>query len=288
MNKGILYMLLSSGMLALFTLFAKFGSEEIGYFELIFFRFSVPFIFVLLYCVYSGGLREALRGGYWKAQLARCSCLLIYQYSIFYYIETGSLLDATVLQNTGPLFLPIFERVFFKHAIRRKDVVCILLGFVGILCMIQPSQGFLSRIGFAALLAPLGHAGSQVFFSHQAKNEAQITSLFYLFFICSVVAGIACIFSPKVLQMPYSWKMGGLILALGLVSLFNQSFRGIAYRHGRPSALAPFLYFSLLFSGLFDWWFFHKLPNALSILGIVLILTAGCIQVYLKMRKRAP
>ena len=69
------------------------------------------------------------------------------------------------------------------------------------------------------------------------------------------------------------------VVALGVVSIFNQSFRGLAYQHGKASVLAPFLYFSLIFSALLDWAVFQRLPNAFSIFGALLVMTGGLIQV---------
>jgi drug/metabolite transporter (DMT)-like permease len=56
----------------------------------------------------------------------------------------------------------------------------------------------------------------------------------------------------------------------------------MAYQHASASALAPFLYFSLIISGLFDWIFFNNLPNWLSLGGAILVILGGLIQIYKK------
>ncbi|MES2121706.1 MAG: hypothetical protein V4492_02880, partial [Chlamydiota bacterium] len=53
---------------------------------------------------------------------------------------------------------------------------------------------------------------------------------------------------------------------------------GLAFLHGKPSALAPFLYFALIFSVIFDWMVFDKLPGTLSVFGAVLVVGGGLIQ----------
>ena len=108
-------MLLSSVMLTFFTLFAKFGTDTTSYFLLIFLRFCIPLMLLLPYLLWTISIKELFLTNNFKMQLLRCGCILLYQYSIFYYLMYSTLLDATVMQNTAPLFMPILERVFFKH-----------------------------------------------------------------------------------------------------------------------------------------------------------------------------
>src|SRR5580700_11912359 len=100
-------MLLSSVLLSFFTLFAKFGAGTTSYFLLIFLRFGIPLLLLVPYLLWSASIKELFLVNNFKMQLLRCSCILIYQYSIFYYLTYSSLLDATVMQNTAPLFMPI-------------------------------------------------------------------------------------------------------------------------------------------------------------------------------------
>jgi drug/metabolite transporter (DMT)-like permease len=278
-------MLLSSVMLSFFTLFAKFASEELPFFLLLFLRFGVPLLLVLPWLIWTAGTRELFATDNFGLQLLRAGCILLYQYSIFYYLLNSSLLNATVLQNTAPLFMPILERVFFGIRFHLRVLLSIVISFVGVLCILQPDTGLLATLGIAGILAPLGQAGSQVLYSHQARNENQRSNLLYFFLLCTVVTGVVWLLVPEVpldgLERHSSPLMIGIgLLLLGITSIFNQSLRGLAYRHGRASALAPFLYVSLLISGILDWALFHQLPNWLSLAGAILVIAGGMIQLY--------
>ena len=50
--------------------------------------------------------------------------------------------------------------------------------------------------------------------------------------------------------------------------------------HGKASALAPFLYVSIIISALLDWAIFHHLPNWLSLVGAILVICGGLVQIY--------
>jgi len=278
-------MLLSSASLSFFTLFAKFAIESFSYFFLIFLRFGVPLVLLIPYLLYSTSMKKLFLLSNFKMQFLRCACLLIYQYSIFYYLMHSSLLDATVMQNTAPLFMPILEWLFFKHRFEKKVVLSILISFVGVLCILKPDKAIFANLSVAGFLVPLGQAGSQVLYSHQAKKENQTSNLFYLFFLCSIISAVIFLFSRQffgatlVLEHPLTWLWMNII-CLGLTSILNQLFRGEAYKHGKASALAPFLYFSMILSAVLDWAIFHYLPSWLSLIGAILVIAGGWIQIY--------
>lgn len=279
-------MLLSSVTLTIFTLFAKFSTGNTPYFLLIFLRFIIPFILVLPYLLWRTNLKELFITGNLKIHLLRCLSILIYQYAIFYYLMQSTLLNATVLQNTAPLFLPILEWLFFKYRFNAKVWISIIVSFIGVLCILQPNQNIFAQLSIAGILAPLGQAGSQVFFGHQARNENRKTFLFYLYGLTALVSGVIYLFSGEFLGdhtlKNYPLTAWINVLILGIVSIFNQHFRRIAYLHGKPSALSPFLYCSLIFSAILDWAIYGYLPNALSIVGAVLVIAGGVIQIYKK------
>jgi drug/metabolite transporter (DMT)-like permease len=286
-HKGVFYMLLSSATLSLFTLFSKFGTENTSYFLLTFLRFGVPFVLLLPFLLWSSPVKELFHATHLKIQFLRSACVLVYQYSIFYFLMHATLLDATVLQNTAPLFIPILERIFFKRHFKFRVLLSIFISFAGVLCILQPDKQIFAQLSIAGLLAPLGQAGSQVLFGHQARHENQKANLFYLFFLCSLFSAVIFLFSEEFFGEKnslenYSFFAWANVFALGIASIFNQSFRGMAYQHASASALAPFLYFSLIISGLFDWIFFNNLPNWLSLGGAILVILGGLIQIYKK------
>ena len=277
-------MFLSSLTLTLFTLFSKFGTSSIPYFLLVFLRFGIPLLLLVPYFLWTSSIKELFLRKNLTIQLLRCICILIYQYSLFYYLIYASLLDATVMQNTAPLFMPILEWLFFKHRFEKKVILSICISFVGVLCVLQPNRAIFGQLSLAGFLVPLGQAGSQVLYGHQAKHENQKSTLFYQFFICSVISGITFLFAREFFGELSLLKHGTFLLwlniiCLGLASILNQSFRGAAYKHGKASALAPFLYLSIIFSAILDWGLFHHLPNWLSLIGAIFIIAGGLIQV---------
>lgn len=287
--KGVAYILLSTIGISLFGLFSKFGLDDTPFFLITFLRFAIPFILILPFSLRKGSVVQLWKAINWKTQWMRCGCVLVYQYSFFYFLHQDSLLDAAVLQNTSPLFILIFESLFHRQRLHMITLFSITISFIGVLCILQPDFGVINRISLVGFLIPVSLAGSQVIYSHQVHHTPQQSTLFFLYFFCSIFTGILYLFSGEVFQknayghtstFVHAW----ILLGMGITSIFNQSFRGFAYRYARPSILAPFSYVALLFSGLFDWLIFYRLPNLWHNLGLGLIIVGSIIQFYGKKR----
>ena len=286
MRKGIFYMLLSAVGLSFFSLFIKLGTESVSFLFLAFLRFFIPLILIFPYVVWKVGIPKFSELSNFRVQLGRVGCILIYQYGIFYYLTKSSLLNATVLQNTAPILIPLIERVFMGHHFKKGAFFGMMISFIGVLFILRPNHQIMAWVSLIGLIAALGQAGSQIFFGMQSRAEKSETNLFYLFFFSSIVS-----FFVFLIVAPFQKGIGfdiqtlshvdtrfyWYLLGLSLATISNQSFRGAAYRYARPGILAPILYFSVVMSGVLDWAIFHHLPGRWTLIGAVLIVLGGII-----------
>lgn len=292
-RRGVVFICLSAFSLALFGLFVKLSNSNIPFFFLTFLRFFVPLLLLVPVMFWRGSFEGfyLFRGS--KNQFIRCFFVLLSQYSIFYYLTQGSLLNAALLQNTGPLFIPIMERLFFGDRIGKSTWISLIVSAVGVICLLQPGDSLFTTLSFIGLLAGVGQAGSQVFYSKNAKKEKNDVNLFYLFFLGSLFSLLPVLLLDVVITPDFSAIMGhfffgdprdiAYLVALSLAALANQGFRGMAYQQtSKSSVLAPFFYTGVLFSGLFDLIVFDDVPNLLSIFGAFLIILGGILKIVLR------
>ena len=221
-----------------------------------------------------------------RLQVGRVGCLLIYQYGIFYYLTQSSLLNATVLQNTAPILIPLIEKVFMGHSFKKGVFFGMAVSFIGVLFILRPNHEIVGWVSLIGLIAALGQAGSQIFLGMQSRAEKNETNLFYLFFFSSIISLLVfLIVAPFQEGIGFEIQtLGGVdtrfywyLLGLSLATISNQSFRGAAYRYARPGILAPMLYFSVVMSGVLDWAVFHHLPGPWTLIGAILVVLGGII-----------
>lgn len=276
---GALFMALSAGSLSLAYLFVKMSTAEVPFFLLVFLRFIIPFLLLaLIFAVRRLSIKTvSLRG-----HIVRALFVLTAQYSIFYYISKDSLLNATVLLNTSPFFIPLIEWLVLKYHIPKSTWISIAISAAGVICILQPDAGLFSLLSFVGLLAGIAQACSQVAFGLSAQKESPEISLFYLFGIGSILTFFPLLGQKTVLEVAWEPDLIGYVLLLSLASLMNQYFRAKAYAHRKPSTLSTFLYLSVLISGFFDWFVFKEIPNTLSIIGAILVIVGGISKIVLR------
>ncbi|MES2199388.1 MAG: DMT family transporter [Chlamydiota bacterium] len=286
LSLGIFYMMASATSLSFIALFAQLGLRTLSLESVLFWRFFCGFLFswILLKI-----LKEKTRFNLKLVQrnLLRAIFVLGSQYSFFFYIERNSLLNATALLNTGPLFIPLLGWIIFHQKINNATWIGLSICFIGVLCILQPESSLFTLGSLIGLLAGLCQAISQTLFGAQTKEDHPLLNICYLFFFCMIGAltPYLCLESHWIPAKDFVLADIGLLVLLGITSICNQLFRASAYRQSTPSKLAAFLYFSVLFSGLIDWFVLKKSLNFLSVLGAFFIIGGGSLKTFFLFKK---
>ena len=282
-HAGVLYMLLSASGIAFVGLFGKLGAQEFSLEALIFWRYVAAFVLCALVLWALGKLHPVLPFSNTKLHFLRAFFVLGAQYSFYYYIQRDTLLNGLVLLSLGPLSIPVIERAVTGHRIGKSTWVGLIVSFLGMLCILQPDGGIFSLLSLVGVLAGLCQGCSQVVFGISSKDERTELSTLYMFFLCMVLSFLPFLYAePFVGTQRENLNPIVLILLLGGASLLSQLMRAAAYKHGTPTRLSTFLYFSILLGALFDWLIFGQTPNGLSAVGAILVITGGLLKMYLR------
>ncbi len=281
---GMMFMLISASALALTGFLGQLGMGYFFIFPMTFWRFFASLILCMGCLWIQGDLKAFWRIHNLKIHLLRAFFVLGAQYTFYYYIQHNNLLNAIVLLNTGPLFIPIIEWGLLRNKVGKSTWISIAVAFIGVIFVLQPQAGIFSHVSIVGLLAGICQAASQVLFGLNARREKVNLSVLYLFFFCTVFSSIpyACLHKTWIAGGHLSWISFSMIIGLAIASIGNQLTRAIAYQYGTPSRLSPFLYFSVLLAGILDWVIFKITPNALSLIGASLVVLGGILKVFLR------
>ena len=296
-GKGVFYMVVSAFWFALTYLFVKLCAGHFPFFLFAFLRFLIPALILLVVLLIERRLKACFRIKHFHTHLLRAFCVTIAQLSIFYYISRSSLLNATVLLNTGPLFIPLIEWLARGYPLKKKALLPLFIGFVGVILILQPGSDLFSWLSFVGLLAGFAQACSQVLYgvhSHQESPEVNIFLLFSLSTCISIVplliSYFAFSFETARFAQVATAEHGLYLLFLLVVAIANvltQFFRGLAYlRGGRPATLATFLYLAVLFAFFYDWIIFDHPANIYSLLGALFVMGSGLLRISLSKKNK--
>ncbi|MFH2033362.1 MAG: DMT family transporter [Candidatus Margulisiibacteriota bacterium] len=193
-------------------------------------------------------------------------------YFFFLAVKMVPLVNAVLLQNTVPLFIPFLALVFFRKRITLRVLLSVIVGFVGVAMVLNPGHGFLRPGDLIALLAGFLSAVTTIVIGRlEEKGEDVSIVVFYFLLITVIVTGIWALPSW---QMPVGTIWLYLALAGVLYAVFQVLFV-LALKFASATKISPFIYFVVIFSGLIDWLVWKQTPGLLTVAGSVVVIAAA-------------
>jgi len=185
------------------------------------------------------------------------------------------LAETTAISFVAPLLVVLLARPLLGERIGRLRLCAVLSGFGGVLLVARPGAN-LDLLGVLfVLVAALCGTAYQLLSRVLVGSESTVTLLFYV-----ALAGSVCFGSslPWVLPEPLpGWQDGVLMLSLGVTGGLGHYLFTHAYHDAPASLLAPFSYLQLLWAGLLGWLVFDRIPDHLTLLGMLIIAAAGVV-----------
>ena len=188
------------------------------------------------------------------------------------------LVNAALLNNSAPLFIPIVTLIWLRNKIDEKIWWGISVGFIGIVFILDPSAGDLLKKGdLYGLAAGIILAVSYVALGLLTKTENFITILFYYTltgFILSLPFALYNFPVPNLMIWLYGISAG--IFLIGYLFLIQY-----AYRYVEAVKLSPLNFSVVVFMGILDWFIFGNVPGVLTVIGIILVSAGGILAITL-------
>lgn len=225
-----------------------------------------------------------------KAVLART---VIHTSAMLVYF--GSLAFLTVAQTaaglfTAPIFVLLFSRFLFGHALGPVRIAAVAVGFLGVVLVLQP--GVESPLGWTTLFPVIGgalYAMGNLATREWCAGESAATLTFFFFLGLGVAGalglGVLALWSPEVPAGPDGFIVRGwvwpsqtflfwtFVQALGSMIAVGLMVRG--YQLTEASRASVFEYVILPISAGWSWLLWGQTIGLVSVLGMALIVAAG-------------
>lgn len=266
-NKGIMMIVLSALCFALMNMFVKL-SGDIPAIQKSFFRNLVA-VFIALSILLKSGYGFRIEKKNIGLLLWRSLCGTIGIIANFYAVDHLLLADASIIQKVGPFFVIIFSFFLLKEKVTKTQLISIVIAFIGTMFVVKPSFTNTQLIpSFVALLGAMaaGMAYTLVrMLSQRGVKGPQIVFYFSLFSCLSVLPYLIVNFTPMTsIQILY------LMLA-GISAAGGQFAVTAAYSYAAGKDISLFDYSQVIFAAIFGFIAFHQIPDALSLIGYLII-----------------
>lgn len=242
-------------------------------------RFAVQAALLLPLAAVFGWLHRP-RPGEAGLHLLRAALMLVATSCFFLSLQYMPIADAIAVFFVEPFIVTLLGTLLLGEPMGPRRYVACFIGFAGALLIIQPS---FAEVGAPALL-PLATALCFAFYMILTRRMATrmhpITLQAYTG-IAAVVIGVpvlAAFDGSGLGPLDPSWPVMRdlwLLAALGLLATLSHVCISFALSMAAASLLAPLQYLEIVGATFFGWLLFDDLPDALSLLGIALIVGSG-------------
>ena len=272
-EKAVVYMVYSSLFLSLLNFSVKGCIGPLGVVESTFLRYFVPLLCVLPIFAWRGQWHELRPQVGFSLHLLRGFFAVVSQLSLNYYLTRATLVNATMLWATGPIFIPIILHFLYKQKTPLVTWISIFICLIGVVLMIKPNDGIFDPFAVWGLIAGISTAFTQILWGHNVEKGSVSENLFYLYVFASGLALIVwMIFGDQGKSaVPYNFVLWVALFGIGVTSLGNQFFRSKAYQLAPAFLLTPILYVAVVGAGIIDVVFYRNWPDIWGYIGFAFV-----------------
>lgn len=260
----------------------KYVAQSLPGAELVFVRGVVASVLVLLLAWRMGALphlREIFRG--WVAIRASVDAIATAMFLLALFNLPIS--AATSINMTGPLMITMLAPLFLGPQRRPPPWLATIIGFGGVLMIVQPKAGAFNGYAFLCLAGTFLASIRDLL---TPRIHARVPSILVTLSTMLAVTTLAGLLSPIQGWVPI--PLGDLVrIALSAVFLSAGYFLIIsAMRTGDVAIVAPFRYSALIFALFTGYMVWSEWPNALAWIGVMLVVGSG--MYVLRVGRRTP
>lgn len=268
--KGIVICLIAYFFVALIGVLKKSLITPIPLAQILFFQSSICLLLLLPDCIRKGiTLIPRVRLSTYVVRIVTgLGCYLC----LFTIIDYMPVSQAFLYQYSASLWIPFIGLVWLGHKCPRNLWYGILIGFIGIIFILRPSQGFLNQFALLGILCGLFQGISVVAIRKLSVTEKVHNILFYHFLVCVLFSGCWMVSSWQAVDLDSLIKLA----AIGVATFIGQKLVAISLQYASASTLAPTCYTSLIFSGIMGWYLWQELPDNVTLGGMTLVIV-GCL-----------
>lgn len=202
--------------------------------------------------------------------------------AFFYNIAHISLADAMTFSRTSPMFTALLAFWFLKEKMGVKEVIALIIGFVGIIFIMKPNGLQLDLTDVLGLLSGIGAALAYTSVK-ELKKYYDTRVIVMSFMLTGTIGPLLLILFNDFLHVEFlkasfivpDLKMWIYIIGLGASATIAQIYMTKAYGIAKAGIVGAVSYANILFSLLLGVMLGDALPDLLGAFGILLVIIGG-------------
>lgn len=180
--------------------------------------------------------------------------------------------NATAINLAAPLFLTLLAVVFLRERVGVMRWAFIVLGFSGVLLVVQPDASGLNAYALLCVVGTLLHAGRDFMTRLVPAHVPSLLITLSTSAMVTLLSGLWTLTAPwQAISLEQLLQLGGAAFCLAIA----YHLLTLSMRAGDMSVIGPFRYSGLLVALVLGYLLWDEAPNLLAWGGIALLVMAG-------------
>jgi len=275
--RGAIFM---TGCMTCFTVndgFMKSLADELPLFQAIFLRGIFTSILLAILAWKLGGLQFSMP----KTDRILVSIRSLAELAAAYFFLTAlfnmPIANVSAILQVLPLTVALTGALFLRESIGWRRLLAILVGFVGVLLIVQPGSDGFNTYSVYAIISVICVTIRDLAARRLSGQASSMTVALVAAVAVTVGAGVASVTDEWVWPGLLAWAQlsGAVVFVIG-----GYIFSVMTMRVGDIGTVAPFRYVSLLIAIIIGLLFFNEWPDAITLLGAAIVVATGIFTIY--------
>lgn len=241
-------------------------------------RFVLGAVVLLPVVLHQGLFRQCQPGFLWR-QAVRGLAIALTLVFILTAVSRASLAEVFGAFFIGPVVATVLSVIWLKERLGWLGWLAVVLGFAGVLLVVQPSGEF--SIGlYYALIAGVFYGiflAATRWAAGSGPPLAQLCAQTTFGCIFLMPFAIAQLVTMDLNEISPTASL--LVIAMAVTSTTANLLSIVALKNASAGFLAPIVYLQVVFATIISWWFFKDTPNSLALIGLVVIIFSGALKI---------
>jgi drug/metabolite transporter (DMT)-like permease len=217
--------------------------------------------------------------------------LLVAVSMVFYFSAVALMPMAQALAGlfTSPILIVLISVLFLKQRIGPIRIAAVVMGFLGVLCVLQPDPNDFDWLILLPVCGGLFYALGSLATGGMCRDESTVSMLLAMLLAQALIGALA-LGGLALWPMPVAegadgfvtrgwvwpvWEVSHWIVLQGVASVLGVFLITKAYQLGEASYVSVFEYSVIIVGPAFAWVVFDQSLEAVQMAGIALIVLAG-------------
>ena len=270
--RGAVLMMICMGAFVLNDAFVRLAGDSLPLAQILFFRGILTTIALLLVAFYTG---------VFKLKVSRQDKWLIFFRSVTealtaYFFLTAVMnmpfANVTAILQILPMTVTVAAAIVFKEKVGVIRISLIMLGFLGVILIINPAQDGFNKYAGYALISVLSITTRDLL---SRKLSVDVPTLIPTVSASLGVLLFSILLITKTAFQPLDLQNSFFILAAAFFIIFGYYTAVLVMRSGEISFISPFRYTAVLFALMLGFVFFDEQPDGIAFLGMTIVIISG-------------